>query len=200
VIQPDDRNERIEPIRWPAPVIRVSLRWDGSTWRIEREHRVDSMTLPAPDQLPAGENSRGFWVETIDRQGRVRHREVMADPLAGMEQFDEGGDVSRMLHRLPDIEIDVLVPDLPDLAEIHLVSNPPAPHHGQDKERPQRTRIEIKGRPAKDDRDDSRPDRDDHGGGHGGHHGHDHDHPQRTEPSDTGSNPPPTGKNPRRRS
>ena len=140
----NDQNPPIEAIRWPAPVLRVTLRWDGKSWRIDRQQRVGSMTLPAPDALPEGEKSRGFWVEVVDRQGRVRHREVMADPLAGMEQFDEGGVVSRLLHSPHNVLIEVLVPDVPDIAELHLVSNPPARTAEHDVSQPPiRTKLSL---------------------------------------------------------
>jgi hypothetical protein len=190
-MQPDDRQRTIEPIRWPAPVLRVTVRWDGAQWIIDRVIRVDSMTLPAPDELPAGENSRGFWIEAVDRQGRVRHRQIMADPLAGMEQFDDKGLVTRMRHPLENIAIEVLVPGDIGLAELHLVSNPPAPHasHGGEK-RAGRTKLTLsdRDRPPQDDRDDDHGHRDDHdhpGGGHDhdhGGHGHDHGRPGRGGP------------------
>lgn len=89
------------------------------------------MTLPEPDGLPDGDKSRGFWIESIDTQGRVRYRELMADPLAGMEQSDDDGQVTRLPHAQHDVTIELLVPDVVGIAELHLVSNPPTTvvHH-----------------------------------------------------------------------
>ncbi len=175
MIQGHLQNQQIEPIHWPAPVIRLELRWDGRSWLIAGEQRVKSMTLPAPASLPDGDNSRGFWVETVDRQGRVRHRDIMADPLMGMEQFGPNGDIKRLDHPPHDVLIEVLIPDLPELAEVHAVSNPIA-HRGDHDQRPSRTRLSIKGRSPNDtddnsgdtsssNRDDMKPD-DDHPNGH----------------------------------
>lgn len=131
-MSPSDGSEsRIEPIEWPAPVRRVGVHWDGSKWSIVSEVRVASMTLPAPDVLPDGDKSLGFWIEAVDAKGRVLHRETIADPLAGMERFDEGGLVTRTLHPPHEMTIEVLVPDAEGIAELHLVSNPTGPvHHG----------------------------------------------------------------------
>lgn len=117
---------RIEPIQWPAPVRRITVRWDGKAWVVMSEVRVASMTLPEPDGLTDGDKSRGFWIESIDTHGRVRYREVMTDPRAGMEQFDDDGQVTRLPHAQHDVTIELLVPDVVGIAELHLVSNPPA--------------------------------------------------------------------------
>lgn len=163
MIHRNDQDPHLEPLRWPGPVIRLTLLWDGSDWRIKSEQRVDSMTLPAPDPLPGGENSRGFWIETVDRDGRVRHREVMPDPLAGMEQFEEGGLVTRLTHPPHEVLIEVLIPDLPELAEVHLISNPATLQSGHEHEpRPRRSKVSISGRPPQDDRDDSTEDGEGH--------------------------------------
>ncbi len=146
------QNQSIEPIRWPAPVIRLSLRWDGERWLIASEHRVKSMTLPAPASLPDGDKSRGFWIETIDREGRVRHRDVMADPLLGMEQFSPDGAIKRLDHPAHNVEIEVLIPDLPELAEVHVVSNSVA-RRGDREHGPSRTQLSIRGRTPNDGRD-----------------------------------------------
>lgn len=170
VTQTDDQNRPIEPIRWPAPVLRLTLSWNGTAWRITSQRRVPSMTLPAPAVLPQGDKSRGFWVEVLDRQGRVRHREVLADPLTGMEQFDTGGQVRRLMHPAHDVQIEVLVPDLPELAELHLVSNPLARPGGHDTASgPERTRLSLGERPPGKDDDDPAPQ---------GNPDHDHNHPR----------------------
>src|SRR5688572_18106179 len=117
----ESSNSGVVPVRFPAPVRRVVVRWDGEDWTVVSELRVPSMTLPAPDSLPEGDATQGFWIELVEREGRVRHREVMDDPLAGMEQFEEGGEVTRLVHPPHDVTIELLVPDLPD-GELHLVS------------------------------------------------------------------------------
>jgi hypothetical protein len=172
VTQPADRKPTIEPVRWPAPVLRVRLRWDGSAWIVDRVIRVERMTLPAPDELPKGDDSRGFWIEAVDRDGRVRHRQIMADPLGGMEQFDDKGLVTRMRHTLDKPSIEVLVPALDDLAELHIVSNPAGRPPGQDphghdrRQAPGRTRLTLPEQPK-----DHHDPHDDGGRGHEHEHG-----------------------------
>ena len=122
-----DRREAIEPIEGPGPVRRVLVRWDGKAWKIVADVYVPSMTLPAPDKLPDGDRSRGFWVETVDAKGQVRHREALADPFNGMELFDSNGDITRIMHPAHldhSTIIEALVPDLEEAAELHIVSNP----------------------------------------------------------------------------
>ena len=175
------QNQTIEPIRWPAPVIRLSLRWDGQRWLIVSEHRVKSMTLPAPASLPDGDRSRGFWIETIDREGRVRHRDVMADPLLGMEQFGTDGAIKRLDHPAHTVEIEVLIPDFPELAEVHVVSNPVA-RRGDHAHGPSRTQLTVRGRTPTDGRD---------GPGSSDSKAQDHDHPD--HPDRQGDGGPDTG-------
>jgi len=91
------------------------------------------MTLISPDLLPAGEQSRGFWIEGTDGKGGVYQREVMPDPLLGMEEFDEGGQIRRIDHPPHQVTIEILLPDLPEVSELHLISNPIGPRgeHGK---------------------------------------------------------------------
>jgi hypothetical protein len=114
----------MEPLVWPAPVLRVALHWSGGSWSIAGTTRVASMTLPRTDALVAGEQTAGFWIEAVDREGRVRYRRIMPDPLSGMETFGRAGGITRIPHTGHDVDVEVLVPDLPDVTELHIVSNP----------------------------------------------------------------------------
>lgn len=159
----DPSESPIHPVRWPATVRRVTVGWNGQGWSVLGEVRVKSMTLPAPDELPDGAKSLGFWIECIDSQGRVRHREAMADPLAGMEQFDETGQVTRLTHPPHDVTLEILVPDLGGVTELHLVSNPPTTvldHHGGSS--PRRTVLRLSTRVGEPDDGHAPPTRDDH--------------------------------------
>lgn len=111
------------PIAWPAPVRRVALTWDGDRWSVSEEIDVASMTLPASDPLPDGEKTRGFWFEAVDAGGRTLYRQAIDDPLAGMEMFDGEGGVTRVPHKGHGVTIEVLLPDLPGLLDVHLVSH-----------------------------------------------------------------------------
>jgi hypothetical protein len=114
---------------WTGPVRRITLGWGEGDWRVEHETRVESMTLPLPDTLPDGDLSRGFWIEAIGANARVIHREVTANPMLGMEQFEEDGEITRLIHDRHDVVIEIVVPDVDDLQAIHLVSNLPTNNH-----------------------------------------------------------------------
>lgn len=108
-----------EPITWPSPVVRVGLRWDGATWSTTDLVRVPSMTLPRAD---GGDPQRmsGFWVDTLDDKGNLRYRQRMTDPLLGMEQFSETGEITRLTHGEHAIDIEALVPDDVPAAAVRL--------------------------------------------------------------------------------
>jgi len=98
------------PSSWPAPVLRVGLRWDGESWSTTDLVRVPSMTLPRADDGDPKTMS-GFWVDALDAEGRLRYRQRMTDPLLGMEQFAESGEVTRLAHGAHTVDIEALVPD-----------------------------------------------------------------------------------------
>ena len=105
-----DREEHEQTIAWPAPVLRVGLRWDGEEWSTTDVIRVPSMTLPRSDPADP-ESMTGFYVETLDEKGSLRYRQRMSDPLIGMEAFSESGEITRMAHGAHAIDIEALVPD-----------------------------------------------------------------------------------------
>ena len=120
----DPSSTRLIPVKYPCAVRRVTVRWDENEWKIVNQVRVDSMTLPAPYPLPEGQNNTGFWIEGRNSKGDVYQREIMPDPLLGMEQFEEGGEIKRLIHTPHTVEIEILVPDMPGVSELHLISNP----------------------------------------------------------------------------
>jgi hypothetical protein len=118
-----ESQSRLIAVKYPCPVRRVTIQWNGKEWKIVKQVLVPSMTLPAPDPLPAEAQSLGFWIEAADGKGGIYQREVMPDPLLGMEQFGKGGEMTRLNHPPHDITIEILVPDMPGISEVHLVSN-----------------------------------------------------------------------------
>lgn len=116
------RDLEIQPIDWPAPVLRVGLRWDGEKWSTGHLVRVPSMTLPKPADI-APDAATGFWVEAFDAQGRLRYRELLADPLLGMEFFEADGAITRATHKGHAIDFEVLVPDAVPVTELLITSN-----------------------------------------------------------------------------
>jgi len=118
-----ESQSRLISVKYPCPVRRVTIQWTGQEWKIVKQFRVPSMTLPAPDPLPDGEKSVGFWIEAADGNGGIYQREVMPDPLLGMEQFGKDGQMTRMNHPPHDVTLEILVPEMAAVSELHLVSN-----------------------------------------------------------------------------
>lgn len=121
----DQSKPRLIEVKYPSAVRRCTVQMDGNEWQIVHQVLIPSMTLCSPDPLPSGEQSRGFWIEATDGKGGIYHREVMPDPHLGMEQFDEGGEIRRINHPLHKVSLEILLPDLPEVSELHLISNPP---------------------------------------------------------------------------
>jgi hypothetical protein len=61
----------------------------------------------------------------VDDQGRAAYRQIMPDPFSeGMEVINDDGTISRRPHRMPDeVLFDVLIPDLPQITELHFYSS-----------------------------------------------------------------------------
>lgn len=115
--------ESSEPIDWPSPTLRVTLHWDGESWTAGDAVRVPSMTLPNPSPGDPGKSTTGFWVSARDAEGRLRYRTRLTDPLRGMEVFEESGEMTRVLHKPHDVDIEVVVPDGEPVTELEIVSN-----------------------------------------------------------------------------
>ncbi|WKB51438.1 hypothetical protein [Eleftheria terrae] len=96
-----------------TPVRRLVLGWDGQAWRVVREQRLEQVPLPDPHAEPERGPHPCFWVEARDNRGRVYHRIVMDDPLP-----DSGSPPPH------DRLLELLLPDLPEVSELHLVSWP----------------------------------------------------------------------------
>src|SRR5215213_744503 len=124
-------------VKFPCPVRRLSIAWREGTWKIENEIRIESMTLPKSDELPEEAKRRGvtgFWYEAVDGQGRTLYRQVMEEPFLGMEVFDKDGKIRRTQPGHHDISLEILVPDVPEVEELHLYSSiKPAVHDEHDK-------------------------------------------------------------------
>jgi hypothetical protein len=102
------------------------------------------MTLPRSVELPAdrGKGLTGFWIELRDGKEEVLYRVGLPDPFErGMELFEEGGTMRRVSAAGHDATLEVLVPDLPAAAGLHLFSsNPPG---GDEKQRRTAERIAV---------------------------------------------------------
>lgn len=166
--EPDDP---IEPVKWPAPVLRVTLHWGGNSWSTGDAVRVPSMTLPRSEPAESKPTTTGFWVSAQDSEGRVRYRTRMTDPLRGVEMFDETGTLSRLQRASHEIDIEVLLPDRDAVAAIEIVSNAT---DRSDQIKPYRTRLAIdRTRVRQPGVADPQTDHDHHDTSHD--HEHDHD-------------------------
>lgn len=151
----------VEPIDWPAPVLRVSLHWDGSSWSTSDAIQVPSMTLPRSDATDP-KSTAGFWIGARDAGGRLRYRVRIMDPQFGMELFEDSGEVTRLTHMAHEVDIEVLVPDRAPVTELEIISNPAYRPEGIE---PYTARLSL-------DRERIRqPGSEAPADGHGGHHG-----------------------------
>jgi hypothetical protein len=126
------------PIQFPCPVRRLHVIWRKGRWSVDDEVDIPSMTLNKSHELPAaapGHGVSGFWYEAVDAQGRVIYRQMLPDPFSvGMEIFSDEG-VVRMPHQMPEeVALDVLIPDLPQITELHLYSSA-RPHREHEREK-----------------------------------------------------------------
>ncbi|MCW7540094.1 hypothetical protein OOT46_19855 [Aquabacterium sp. A7-Y] len=113
---------------WRGPARRVMLGWDGEGWRVVREQRVPLMTLPPSDPLPDGPQAGAqgsFCIEARDAGDGLYYRRLMADPLAAVPSpWPPGPAPGHAPQPRPEVLLEVLIPDLPEISELHLVSLP----------------------------------------------------------------------------
>ncbi len=135
-------------VKFPCPVRRLNVAWRDGKWTIEKETRIKSMTLPQSDELP--ENAKeggvsGFWYEAVDDEGRTIYRQLMMDPFSsGMEVFEEDGTIRRKHETHHEVTLKVFVPDLPQVAALHIYSSSnPSEHERMRPDRPAERIAEI---------------------------------------------------------
>ena len=112
----------------PGAVRRVRVRRRGEQWTIEGETRVEEMTLPRSNELPAGRGRplAGFWYEARDGRGRTLFRRVTRNPTEqAVEVPAEAGGLQRVEMSRPEVVFDVLIPDLPEAAELCFFESDP---------------------------------------------------------------------------
>jgi hypothetical protein len=122
-------------IKFPCPVRRLSVSWRDGEWTIENEIRIESMTLPKSAELPRDTKKRGvtgFWYEAADRQGRTIYRQLLEDPFSGMEVFDRDGKMRRIQMEPHQASLQILVPDVPEVEELHIYSSTIPSAHGKE--------------------------------------------------------------------
>ena len=109
-----------------GPVRRLRVAVSDGTWRVVKEMRVERMSVRAHWSPPEGRGLEvGNYVEVIDSEGRVLHRQPVRDPLdTSIEIFDRGR-ISRVDTKR-EILLDILAPEPKKARRVRLVA------HGRD--------------------------------------------------------------------
>lgn len=132
-------------IKFPCGVRRISIAWRDGKWSIENEIHLDRMTLPKSYELPKQETGGGLtgsWYEIVDERGEALYRQLLPDPFAGMELFNEDGTISRTEAMAHEATFDVLVPDLPEATSLHLYSSA-APGRHKERHGPEGQAVRV---------------------------------------------------------
>jgi hypothetical protein len=107
----------------PQPVVRIRLRRQGERWTVEKQIRIDEMTIPPSYELPAaaGRAHTGAWCEVTDEAGEVIYRKLLPHVPGGSVEVPavEGG-LNRPGEYLEEDEFDVVVPDVPLLHTVNV--------------------------------------------------------------------------------
>lgn len=107
----------------PQPVVRLRLRRRGERWTVEKQIRIDEMTIPSSYELPAagGRARTGAWCEATDEAGELIYRKLLGHvPGGSVEVPAEGGGLHRAGEYLEDEVVDVVVPDVPSLHTVNV--------------------------------------------------------------------------------
>lgn len=111
-----------------GPVVRLRFLWRGGKLSIAKRMLLPEKTVPPHQELPnlpEGLDLRGFWFEVATQNGEVLYRRFMENPLEpSAEVFDKNGQITRVDIVKEQIMFDLLIPDLPESAELHLYCNP----------------------------------------------------------------------------
>jgi hypothetical protein len=111
-----------------GPVVRLRFLWQRGKLSIAKRILIAEKTIPPHQELPnlpEGLDLHGFWFEVTTQNGEVLYRRFMENPLEpSAEVFDKSGQISRMDIVKEETIFDLLIPDLPEAAELHLYCNP----------------------------------------------------------------------------
>jgi hypothetical protein len=104
------------------------VRRRGERWTIDKQTRIEAMTLPASAELPEGGGRpvAGFWYEVVDEDGRALYRRVLRNPTEqAVEVPAADGGLQRVDVDRPEVVFDVLVPDLPEVRDLAFYDSEP---------------------------------------------------------------------------
>lgn len=101
----------------------VTLVWRDRTWSVEGENVLSEVVLPDPNVAEGAEPS--FYVDVVDRSGKLLYSRSEADPRIGFyDHVTEDGELTGGTIPRDVAVIDVLVPDAPG-AELRLHARAP---------------------------------------------------------------------------
>ena len=112
----------------PGPVLRVRIERKEGKWRVIKRIRVPEMTIPTSDDLPRPDRSgrlAGFWFEAVDAKGHSLYRQILREPPRGVELFEDDGTISRVSVETDEYSVELLLPDLPEIGDVHLFLEEP---------------------------------------------------------------------------
>ena len=116
-------DEPVRPRAYRGPVRRLRVVVTKGEWRVEKEMRVERMTL-RPHWDPVG--GRGLdaanCVELLDEEGKVLHRQCIKDPLDSSVEMFEKDRIWRE-HSDREVVLDIMTPDLKRADRLRLVTN-----------------------------------------------------------------------------
>ncbi len=119
----------VPEIKPGGKVLRLRIHWrPPNDWTVVKRIELPSKTLLAHrdrSSMPKNAELTGFWYEATTGAGDVVYRRFMSDPTAPhAEVFDDKGEASRVDVARQEALFDVLIPDLPEVAEVWIFSNP----------------------------------------------------------------------------
>lgn len=104
-------------------VRRLRLRWAGNQWETLADITLDRKTLRQSSVLPSGHRG-GFWYELRDARGGLLYWAQASNPFApSVELFEPDGSIQRVPIRREEAFIEVLIPDLPEAAQLQIFSD-----------------------------------------------------------------------------
>lgn len=112
----------------PGPVLRVRIERKEGKWNIVKRIRLPEKTIPSSDDLLRPDRTgrfTGFWFEAVDAKGNLLYRQMLRKPQRGVELFEDDGTISRVSVETDEYSVDLLLPDLPEVEDVHLFLEEP---------------------------------------------------------------------------
>lgn len=112
---------------------RLTFRFDGETVELAAAERIAKVAPGGPMPPPADTKLSGSWVDLTDRRGRILFRRVLHDPFRTTAEHHSPDGQIDIVRRPPQAgEFQVVVPDMPDGADVAVWSSPLEPEAALD--------------------------------------------------------------------